>query len=159
MDLSMCLEGSPMVSLQRQGVRFLPNPSYIKVNDVSIAVSSTDVLSPVLRDLVFRSSGKRIEETLRQFLLQRTLFPVYPRSNQVSEANADALNFPDGIVPEICIFPSAVVSGSGTFVDDCLFLNPGPLCRATLGTFAEVVIHQGGSSLQERVRVDIQKLC
>lgn len=159
MDLAMCLEGSPLAALQRQGIRMLSNPSYIKVNDVSIAVSSADALSPVLRDLVFRSDGKRIEEALRQLLLQRTLFPVFPRSHPVSEANAHALSFPDGGVPEICIFPSAVMSGSGTFVDNCLFLNPGPLCRATFGTFAEVVVHQGDTSMQERVRVDIQKLC
>eukprot|EP00746_Dinoflagellata_sp_MGD_P164188 gnl/MRDRNA2_/MRDRNA2_92675_c0_seq1.p1 gnl/MRDRNA2_/MRDRNA2_92675_c0~~gnl/MRDRNA2_/MRDRNA2_92675_c0_seq1.p1 ORF type:complete len:630 (+),score=114.79 gnl/MRDRNA2_/MRDRNA2_92675_c0_seq1:94-1890(+) len=159
MDLTMCLEGNPLAVLQRQGVGFLSNPCMVKVNDVSIAVSSADALSPVLRDLVFRSNGKRIEEALRQLLLQRTLFPVFPRSHPVSEAHADALNFPDDAMPDICLFPSAVAAGSGTFVDDCLFLNPGPLCRATLGTFAEVVVHQGESALPDRVRVDIQKLC
>jgi len=159
MDLTMCLEGNPLAPLQRLGVRFLSNPASIKVNDVSMVVSSADALSPVLRDLVLRPNGKRIEEALRQLLLQRSLFPVFPRSHPVSEANADALSFPNDSIPEVCIFPSAVGPGSGTFVDNCLFLNPGPLCRATTGTFAEIVVHQGESSLQERVRVDIQKFC
>lgn len=159
MDLSMCLDGNPLASLQRLGVCFLPNPAYIKVNGVSIAASSTDALSPLLRDLVLRSNGKRIEEAQRLLLLQRTLFPVFPRSHSVSESHADALSFPSGTTPDVCIFPSAIGPGSGTFVDDCLFLNPGPLCRATLGTFAEVTVHEGASALHERARVDIQKIC
>merc|ERR1719183_1425769 len=127
-----------------------------------MSVSSSDALSPVLRELVLRPAERKIEEALRLLLCQRTLFPVLPRDPvQVSEARAGALAFPfvDGAVPDLCIFPSAAGGATGTFVDGTAFVNPGLLCRGVLGTFADVMVLpdrvvRGGAPLKlsERAR-------
>jgi len=151
----------------KMGVRFLPNPAHVKINGVRVSLTSADALSPVLRELVLRPEGRKIDEALRVLLRQRTLFPVVPREPaQVSEARAAALDFPDGEAPDVVVFPSITGTASGAVVDDTLVVNPGSLCRpAVLGTFAEVLLMPadalggaGGAGLQERTRVDIQKL-
>merc|ERR1712032_520995 len=150
----------PLLNL---GVQLLPNPAHLVINGLRVSISSADALKPVAGELVVRSAGRKIDEALRLLLLQRTLFPVIPRDPpQVSEMRAAALDFPDGRVPDICVFPSVVGQASGTVVDSTLFVNPGLLCRAVVGTFAEVffVPPEGGrkAPLSECMRVDIQKL-
>jgi len=149
--------------LLRLGVQFLPNPAHIRINNLRVSVASSDALSPLLRELVLRPDGKnKIHESLSQILRQRTLFPVLPRDPpQVSEARASALDFPDHVVPDVCIFPSIIGGLTGAFVDDVAFVNPGFVCRpAALGTFAEfwVTPPRNNESISQRIRVDIQKL-
>lgn len=152
--------GSPVDRLRAMGVRFAPNPAHLLINGARVSLTSADALSPVLRELVLKHEGKKIEEALRLLLQQRGLFPVVPRDPaQVSECRAAALDFPDRQVPAICIFPSAMGVPTGMVVDSTLFVNPGQLCKpAALGNFAEVWIAPGGSSLRDRCRVDIHKL-
>merc|ERR1711970_1402983 len=109
----------------------------IRIGGLGISVTSSDALSPVLRDLVLRPEGKKIQESLRHLLRQRTLFPALPRDPpQVSEARASALDFPAGSVPDVCIFPSQIGGLSAAFVEDVTFVNPGSVCRpAALGSF------------------------
>jgi len=151
--------------LRNLGVRFLSNPAHMRLNGHRVTLTSADALGPVVREIVLRPEGKKLEEGLRALLWQRNLFPVVPRDPaHVSEVRAAALNFPGGQPPDICIFPSGVGNASGTVVDETLFLNPGSVCRpAALGTFAEVWIapeaagNQGGA-LGERICVDMLKL-
>lgn len=170
LDASLSLEPRSFSTLHSLGVKFLPNPAHLDINGLKVTASSTDALSPVLRELVLRPPERKIEEALRLLLKQRSMFPVVPRDPaQVCEARAAALNFPfaDGALPDVCIFPSAAGGATGTFVDGTAFVNPGLLCRGTLGTFAEVMVlpdssraAQGGAPLKlsERARVDILKL-
>lgn len=161
LDISLGLERA-MEPLKRLGVRFLPNPAHLRIGGLRVSVSSADALSPLLRELVLRPEGKKIQESLRQLLRQRTLFPALPRDPpQVSEARASAFDFPEGVAPDVCIFPSQCGGLMGAFVDDVAFINPGSVCRpAALGTFAElwVMPPSGDAPLCERVRIDIQKL-
>eukprot|EP00747_Dinoflagellata_sp_TGD_P164633 gnl/TRDRNA2_/TRDRNA2_184826_c0_seq1.p1 gnl/TRDRNA2_/TRDRNA2_184826_c0~~gnl/TRDRNA2_/TRDRNA2_184826_c0_seq1.p1 ORF type:complete len:621 (+),score=103.70 gnl/TRDRNA2_/TRDRNA2_184826_c0_seq1:52-1914(+) len=163
LNASLPLNTGSFEALNRLGVKMMPNPVHLKVNDVRLTLTSADALSPVVRELTLRPNEKRIEEALRLLLGQRTLFPVLPRNPaEVCDARSSALNFPDGDVPDICIFPSAAGVSTGNFVDDCLFVNPGLLCRATLGTFAEIrtvpPAAGGDAPFRERARVDILKL-
>jgi len=156
--------GSPLETLKRLGVQFLPNPAHIEINGIKLSLTSTDALSPVLREIVLRPEGRKIEEALRLLLRQRGLFPVVPREPaQVCESRAAALDFPQGAVPDICIFPSASGTANGMIVDETIFVNPGFVCRpAVLGSFAELWLAPtngvGKPSMKERVRVDIHKL-
>lgn len=140
--LAPLLPGEALERLRSLGVLFLPNPSHLRVGDLRISLTSADALSPVLRSgLVLRpEGGRRLEEGLRGLLGQRRLFPVLPRDPpQVSEARAESLDFPDGEVPHLCIFPSHAGVPSHSVVDGCAFLNPGSVCLpAALGCFAEV---------------------
>lgn len=152
-----------MEQLRSLGVRFLPNPAHVRVNGVRVSLTSADALSPVLREIVLRPDGKKIEEALRLLVAQRGLFPVVPRDPpQVSECRAVALDFPDGVPPDVCAFPSVSGTAGGTVVDGTVFVNPGALCRpAALGSFAELWLApaaEPGAPLLGRVRVDIQKL-
>lgn len=156
--------GGPVERLRNLGVQFLPNPSHLRLNGVKISITSTDALSPVLREIVLRPEGKKIEEALKLLLWQRSLFPVVPRDPaQVSELRAAALNFPNRDVPDLLIFPSASGTAGGTFVEGSLVVNPGSLCRpAAFGSFAEIILapqgSRSGSELRERLRIDIQQL-
>jgi DNA polymerase alpha subunit B len=169
LDISLNLQSEAFSLLKNNlGAKLLPNPAHLEINGLRVSTASADALSPVLRELVLRPPERKIEEALRLLLSQRTLFPVVPRDPaQVSEARAGALAFPfaDGALPDLCIFPSAAGGATGTFVDGTAFVNPGLLCRGTLGTFAEIMVlpdraAQGGNPLKlsERARVDILKL-
>ena len=146
-------------SLLQLGVQMLPNPAHVRVGGFRVTLSSSDVLSPIVRELVLRPKENKIEEALRALLHQRTLFPAVPREPaHVSEARSAALDFPDGIAPDLCVFPS-VLGLAKAFVDDSVFLNSGMLCRGALGSFAEINIAAAvGTPLRERVKVDVQKL-
>lgn len=148
--------------LKRLGVRFLPNPAHVDINGIKVSLTSADALSPLLKEIVLRPGGQKIEEALRLLLLQQGLFPMVPRDPpQVSEARAAALDFPGGVRPQLVIFPSIMGNATGLFVDDTIFVNPGPLCKPKqLCSFAEVWIapSTGAVRLQDRVRVDIHKL-
>jgi len=167
LDISLPLEARAFAQLKPL-VTFLPNPAHFEINGLKVSVSSTDALSPVLREIVLRPPDRKIEEALRLLLYQRSLFPVLPRDPpQVSEARSEALQFPfaDLSTPDLCIFPSAAGAPTGTFVDGTAFINPGVLCKGALGTFAEVFVlpdraPQGGKPLplSERARVDVMKL-
>jgi DNA polymerase alpha subunit B len=161
--LTASIRGSQMEQLSRLGVHFVPNPAHVEINGVKVSFTSADALSPVLREIVLRGDGKKIEEALKLLLLQRNLFPVVPRDPaQVCEARAEALEFPDAAVPDICVFPSMSGVPNGTVVENTVFLNPGSLCRpAALGSFGELWLAPAGSTpiaLKERVRVDIHKI-
>lgn len=163
MTLGQDLEGSALEQLQRLGVQFFPNPAHVRINGYRVSLTSVDALTPILREIVLRPEGRKIDEALRLLLCQRTLLPVLPRDPpQVSEARAAAVDFPDGTVPDVCVFPSVTGTATGIVVDETVFVNPGSVCRpAALGSFAEVWLMPGGPAgipLNQRVRVDIQKL-
>ena len=156
--------GSAMDQLKRVGVQFLPNPAHMEINGINVSLTSEDALSPVLRNLVLRPEGPKLDEALRLLLLQQGLFPVVPRDPaRVCEERAAALDFPGGVLPDVCIFPSITGIVKGTLVDDTIFVNPRSLCRpAALGTFAELWLapSTGGTrtSLSERFRVDSHRI-
>lgn len=160
------LESDHLAALKRQGVKFLPNPAHLRINGVAVSVTSADALTPILREIVLRPEGRKIEEALRLLLQQKTLFPVLPREPaHVSEARAATLDFVEGVEPQLCIFPSVTGNPTGVFVDNTLFVNPGSVCRPmVLGSFAEVWLTPNSVSdgkskpFGESVRVDIQKL-
>jgi len=153
---------SAVERLKRLGVRFLPNPAHVDINGIKVSLTSADALSPLLREIVLRPEGRKIEEAMRLLLLQQGLFPMVPRDPpQVSEVRAAALDFPGGVRPHLVMFPSVSGNATGLFVDDTIFVNPGPLCKPKqLGSFAELWIapSTGAERLQDRVRVDIHKL-
>lgn len=165
LDSSLCVESRTFENLKSLGVKLLPNPAHIKVRGLDVSFCSTDVLSPVLREIIVRPEGDKIQESFRQLLLQRTLFPVLPREPpQVSEYRAGALDFPSG-VPDICVFPTQMGGNlSHASVDGTIFVNPGSVCKAkALGTFAELtVVPPDGSNgvlpFVDRVRIDLKKL-
>ena len=146
------------------GIQFLPNPAHVEINGIKVSLTSADALSPLLRNFVLRPEGRKMDEALRLLLLQQGLFPVVPRDPaQVCEARAAALDFPGGVLPDVCIFPSITGTVKGTLVDDTIFVNPRSLCRpAALGTFAELWLTPttGGKStpLGERFRVDSHRI-
>jgi len=170
LDISLATSrGDPHLEhLRRLGVRFLPNPSHLLLAGLRVSICSADALKPIMSEIVLRPAekgAKRLEEAYRLLLQQRTLFPVLPTDPaQVAETRAMALDFPDGALPDVCIFPSQLFGGaSATFVDNSVFVNPGLLCRAAVDTFAELWITPPSkdahdSPLRERTRVDIQKL-
>ncbi|CAK0868474.1 unnamed protein product [Prorocentrum cordatum] len=151
--------------LRRMGVKFLPNPAHVQVNGLCVSITSADALTPVLREIVLRPQGKKIEEAHRLLLRQRCLFPVVPRDPaQISEKRAAALDFPDLLEPDVCVFPSLSGTPTGAFVDGSVFVNPGSLCRpAALGTFADLRVAPcgpardaaDGAGLRGRARVDV----
>lgn len=157
--------GSPMEQLAKLGVHFLPNPAHVLINGFRVSLTSADALSPLLREMVVRPEGKKIEEALRLLLLQRGLFPVVPRNPaKVCERRAAAFDFPDRVTPDLCIFPSATGVPGRTLIDSTVFLNPGVLCRpASVGGFAELRLlphggDQASATIEGRVRVQVHKL-
>mmetsp|Transcript_55074 Transcript_55074/g.103242 ORF Transcript_55074/g.103242 Transcript_55074/m.103242 type:complete len:578 (+) Transcript_55074:69-1802(+) len=156
-------EISDLRELQRMGVRFLPNPAHVELNGIKVSLTSADALTPIMREMVLRPEGRKVEEALRLLLLQRCLFPAVPRDPaQVCESRARCLDFPEDGLPHVCIFPSPVGVMNGTVVEGTLFVNPGSLCRqAAAGSFAELWIRTSSGesdTLKDRMRLDLKKL-
>lgn len=132
----------------------------MNVGGLRVNLCSADALAPILRELVLRPAGRKIEEALRLVMCQRTLFPALPRDpGHVSEERASMFDFLEGSSPDIIIFPSQMGTPTATFVDGTAFVNPGPLCRAALGSFAEISVRpaENGETLEQCMRIDIQK--
>merc|ERR1712046_408077 len=125
LDAALDIDADALEPLQKLGVHFLPNPAMLEIDGLVVTLSSTDALSPVLREILLRPECSKIEESLRQLLQQRTLFPVLPREPaQVSEIRAAALgSTAEGRAPDLCFFPSHVGGLTAAVVDGTMFCN------------------------------------
>ncbi|WOO78183.1 DNA polymerase alpha subunit B [Vanrija pseudolonga] len=158
----------PQAMLEREGlglskaVKLLPNPCTFSINEISIALASTDVLFHLRREEVFQRAeeadpdpsvpaggnpqGDAIANAVRHVLGQRHFYPLFPAPENVShEVNLDVthwnlLRLPES-APDVLILPSKLKHFSKV-IDSSLVVNPGHLSKPHAGgTFAKLTIH------------------
>ncbi|EIW72508.1 hypothetical protein TREMEDRAFT_66921 [Tremella mesenterica DSM 1558] len=140
-------------------VRTIPNPCTFSINEITISLSSVDVLFHLRREeLVQRAEeaepdselkGQEVKDPMaglvRHVLGQRTFYPIFPPPEvHATEVNLDVTHhvlLKMSSAPDVLILPSKLRHFS-KIVDSTLVINPSHLSRPhTGGTFAKLVVH------------------
>eukprot|EP00922_Rhytidocystis_sp_ex-Travisia-forbesii_P029292 GHVS01042872.1.p1 GENE.GHVS01042872.1~~GHVS01042872.1.p1 ORF type:complete len:424 (+),score=61.98 GHVS01042872.1:539-1810(+) len=89
-------------------VEFLSNPGYIKLNELTMCITSADILEPIVGKAVFHGPGalRKVEKTIDDMQKQYSLFPSLLSSYSVDPSLAHLLHFPVGVLPHISVFAS-----------------------------------------------------
>ncbi|WVO24491.1 uncharacterized protein IAS62_005859 [Cryptococcus decagattii] len=154
-------------------VKALPNPCTFSVNEVTISLSSVDVLfhlgqahAPIRAqeadpdpDMNGIPAPDPLANHIRQVLGQRSFYPIFPPPEDVAgEVNLDVTHYPllkMDQAPDILILPSRL-NKFAKIVDSTLVINPSHIARArATGHYAKIIIHPTAREiLEESMEVD-----
>jgi len=161
-------------------VHCVSNPCTIKINEVVIGITSTDVLLHMSMDETNAKlpPGSRIERLCQHFLQQRSYYPIFPPPSLPGmETNLDLSkmsmwNMP--CQPDILILPSKLTTFTKNILNKTVVTNPGHLVRGVMGgTYGIMEVHPmkrdklesmlGGDiemdhALQDRITVQIRRI-
>lgn len=158
----------------KKKVHCVSNPATLKVNDVVIGVTSTDVLFHINCDSTSANlppSG-RLSRIAQHLIQQRSYYPLFPAAKGacLNLSQQECWEMP--VQPDILITPSKL----NPFVKeimDSVVVNPGALTKNTTGgTFAVLDVHplkqeqleavseeeEVENAVKDRVRVDIKRI-
>ena len=151
-------------------VVFASNPARITIGDVSVMVTSTDALSSVNTNILFKQSTEdptalgRLDACMDQLLRSRCLFPVMPSGLRIEPAMRGNLEITDDSqLPHIVVVPSLSGKRFIKKISGRVFVNPGFMSDAsgTNSSIAEIVIGPSGGepeNLYARITGDLVKL-
>lgn len=102
-----------------------PNPSIFSVNELTIGVSTADILRD-LKDITTTndSTSSRIDRIVNHLLTQRSFYPLQnSQSIQIDPSFLGLAEF-DTVLPDLLILPS-VITPFAKCVKNVLIINPG----------------------------------
>ncbi|KAE8542848.1 hypothetical protein D1P53_000911 [Cryptococcus gattii VGV] len=148
-------------------VKALPNPCTFSVNEVTISLSSVDILfhlgqahAPIRAqeadpdpDMNGSPAPDPLANHIRQVLGQRSFYPIFPPPEDVAgEVNLDVTHYPllkMDQAPDILILPSRLNKFT-KIVDSTLVINPSHIARArATGHYAKIIIHPTAREILE----------
>lgn len=124
-------------------IRMMPDPCTIMINDVSIGITSTDILFHLGAEEVssFTVRTDRLGRLADHLLKQQCYYPLYPTSEEVNLEYEQFGNYcfmP--FTPDILLVPSDLRYFAKN-VDGCLCVNPGRLVKGqTGGSFLKLLV-------------------
>lgn len=153
------------LSLPKQ-VKMLPNPCFISLNEMVVAISSQDVLYELSREQIAGGSNRPdLLTTLPKYLIeQRHFFPLFPPMNREklphgSDTKASGATLDVGYLklgewlnvrPDVLLTPSALTP-SVKVVESVMVINPGFLSkRKAAGTFAQMTLQLRNLAEEEK---------
>jgi DNA polymerase alpha subunit B len=158
-------------------VHCLANPCTLKINEVVIGATGTDVLFHLNADETNANLelGSRMSHISQHLVQQRSFYPLFPGSLGMNRDMKRFEQWSMPCAPDILILPSKLAPFCKSVVDDStLVVNPGLLTKATTGgTYAVITVHPiargqldnaGGDdvemkhSIQERTRIEIKRI-
>ncbi len=144
-------------------VRFLSNPSTVRVGDIDMYVTSTDALSALNSNVLFKQqegSLNRVDACLDQFLRSKSLFPVNPCGLRIEPSERYRLDLE--IDPHVIVAPSLAGKRFVKKVSGRVFVNPGFMSDAagTFSSMAEIIVNPGGpaDAIEARISGELIKL-
>jgi DNA polymerase alpha subunit B len=165
---------------ERNGIEFqrvhcCANPCTIKINEIVIGVTSTDVLFDISADETKANlETNRLLRLSQHLLQQRSYYPLFPGS---SNCNQNLKRMDQWIMPcslDLLILPSKLSTFVHKVLDHTVTINPGHLCRNTTGgTYATIDIHpiqrdlleNGGGNdveilhnVQDRTKIEVKRI-
>ena len=171
--------GSRTSSTTRR-VHCVSNPSTLQINDITIGVTSTDILFHISSEECNANlpPGTRLAHIAQHLLLQRSYYPLFPPAKGASLDLSKSKEWEMNVKPDILIVPSKLASFARRVLDTTIVVNPGELTKnVTGGTYAVIDVHPkksmeagGGEEkdvvmeddqyqgVQDRVRVDIKRI-
>lgn len=126
-------------------VHCVSNPCTLKINEVVVGVTATDVLFHMSADETNANldAGSRLGRVAQHILQQRSYYPIFPGSSDTSLdlKRMDQWKMP--CAPDLLILPSKLAPFASTVLDNStIVVNPGLLARASLGgTYAVLEVH------------------
>eukprot|EP00584_Thalassiosira_punctigera_P006405 CAMPEP_0172531780 /NCGR_PEP_ID=MMETSP1067-20121228/5038_1 /TAXON_ID=265564 ORGANISM="Thalassiosira punctigera, Strain Tpunct2005C2" /NCGR_SAMPLE_ID=MMETSP1067 /ASSEMBLY_ACC=CAM_ASM_000444 /LENGTH=762 /DNA_ID=CAMNT_0013316197 /DNA_START=113 /DNA_END=2401 /DNA_ORIENTATION=- len=141
----------------RRRVHCVSNPCTLRINDVTLGVTSTDVLFHVNSDSCNANlaPGTRLSRIAEHLLNQRSYYPLFPATKGVSLDLGRAEGWEMPVRPDVLITPSKLASFAKRVCDTTVVVNPGELTKNTTGgTYAVMDIHpMTREALEEKVSV------
>eukprot|EP00970_Alexandrium_tamarense_P000673 scaffold71_cov174-Alexandrium_tamarense.AAC.7 len=155
-------------------VHCVSNPCTLKINELSVGVTSSDVLFHISSDETNANlpPGGRLTRIAQHLIQQRSYYPLFPAAKGacLDLSRSDEWEMP--VQPDILIVPSKLTTFARKVLDTTVVVNPGELTKNTTGgTYAVIDVHpmkkealeKGGDAemehgVQDRVRVDIKRI-
>lgn len=155
-------------------VHLVSNPCTLRINEVIVGVTSTDVLFHMNADETNGNlePGSRLGRIAQHLLQQRSYYPLFPPAPGINLdlKHMDQWRMP--CQPDLLILPSKLSCFARTCLDSTVVVNPGHLSKgSTGGTYAMMEIHpinrntmemagdvDMAHSLHDRIHVDIIRI-
>lgn len=131
---------------QVPGVHCMSNPCTFRVNEITIGVTSTDVLFHISTEEINANlePGSRLRRIAQHMLTQQSFYPLFPPPISFP-VNLDMTRMKNWLLPctpDIMIVPSKLTSFASTILDNTVFINPGHITRGlTGGTYGIMEVH------------------
>jgi DNA polymerase alpha subunit B len=159
-------------------VHLVSNPSTIKINDMTIGMTSTDTLLQLASEEINQKliPGTRIPRLAEHCIQQQSYYPLFPTPPSGGmNVNLD-VNERSGysmpVQPDILLIPSRLTCLAKDVTCGTVVVNPGHLVKgASGGSFAVMDIHpktmarlndnkevEEGLKIKDRIRVEIRKI-
>ena len=135
-------------------VHCMSNPCTFRVNEITIGVTSTDVLFHLCAEEINSSlePGSRLRRIAQHMLMQQSFYPLFPPPLSFP-VNMDMTRMKNWLLPctpDIMIIPSKLTCFASTLLENTVFMNPGHLTRGgTGGTYSIMEIHPIDSKVME----------
>jgi hypothetical protein len=147
-------------------VMYASNPCTLEIDNLKILVTSTDALSAINSNILFKqdssesSSLARVDQCLHQLLQARSLFPVMPSSLRIEPSLRHCLDIDESQFPHLIIIPSLSGKKFIKKIKNRVFINPGFRSDSTgsNSSIAELVIQPGFADIETRVNGELIKL-
>ena len=153
------VETASEFSSQHKRVHCVPNPCTLKINEVVIGITSTDVLFHMSADEANSNlpPGSRMARIAQHLLQQRSYYPLFPPapSMNMDFQYMDQWSMP--CQPDLLLVPSKLACFSRTVMDTTIVVNPGRLTRDTAGgTYATIEVHPFAPEVLEKAGDDAE---
>lgn len=123
-------------------VHCVPNPCTLRINEVVVGLTSTDVLLHTSTNETngHLPAGSRLARIAQHLLQQRNYYPLFPAPINLDWQQRKHWKMP--CRPDVLLCPSKLTPFGKIVMDSTLVVNPGPLTRDTTGaTYAILYVH------------------
>jgi DNA polymerase alpha subunit B len=157
-------------------VHCVSNPATLKINEVVIGVTSTDVLFHINCDSANANlpPAGRLGRIAQHLIQQRSYYPLFPAAKEACLDLTSSEKWEMPVQPDVLIVPSKLNPFVKGVCESTVVVNPGVLTKNTTGgTFAIMdvyplkkdLLEQGAkedaeleNAVQDRIRVDIKRI-
>ncbi|KAL4003344.1 DNA polymerase alpha/epsilon subunit B family protein [Acanthocheilonema viteae] len=127
-----------------KNIVLLPDPAIIRIAGVEFAITASEIIQHLGRDEISRldncENQDRMFRLVRDLFRQRSLYPLYPASHDVTYRLREAVERTSlSVIPHVIILPS-VLAPTIKVVADSVFVNTNALVRGSSGTFMKLQI-------------------
>lgn len=157
-------------------IHCVSNPCTLQINDVTIGVTSTDILFHLqcTECNANLAPGSRLARIAQHLVQQRSYYPLFPAAKGASLDLSKSKDWEMAVQPDILIVPSKLATFARQVLDTTVVVNPGTLAKGTSGgTYAVMDVHpmkkedleksmetDNGleKGMQDRLRVDVIRI-
>eukprot|EP00804_Cyclotella_cryptica_P020766 CCRYP_016600-RA/>CCRYP_016600-RA protein AED:0.02 eAED:0.02 QI:214/1/1/1/1/1/2/151/650 len=157
-------------------VHCVSNPCTLKINEIVIGVTSTDILFHINCDSANANLPPtgRLTRIAQHLIQQRSYYPLFPAAKGACLDLTSAEKWEMPVQPDILIVPSKLNPFVKEVMEGTVVVNPGALTKnSTGGTYAVMDVHpikkerleegmaegvELENQVQERLRVDIKRI-